>query len=50
MKDSRDMASKLDKKEVEQIRAVLEKADKEGKTHMGIAIALKEAGFGLLSK
>ena len=33
---------------VEKIRAVLEKADKEGRTHMGIAQDLIRAGFRMV--
>lgn len=38
----------MTKEEVFAIREVLEKADEEGKTHMGIAKALIEAGFRMV--
>lgn len=38
----------MQKTEVEKIREVLEKAEKDGRTHYGIAIDLVKAGFRLV--
>ena len=38
----------MQKDEVAAIRAILEKADKDGRTHMGIAQDLVKAGFRMV--